>query len=300
MDDTPVWIVIAYRCGRGWSFPIGVFSTEYQAKESAADHRRVRGGKYDHRIFPVVVGQDERHSGMGIAGKPCIEWADGVVPATDEECADFTRQHLAEAVQAASKRVKELEEKVAGFERREAFGVGSWVSVTEGLPAFREDVLVHVPHVGEAVSHRESIPWSEYRATRGLPPHWAWMDSNGTSLDPPPTHWMRYLPKGEEPHRFPFWVSWRHPEGSPPFELSSPWWVSGSGPGYENICAALMAFDCFDAEVVVRRAYWLLSSPDRPPEISFRFIEQKPTGWSPFNERFPRESWMVWPEGDGL
>jgi hypothetical protein len=38
-----------------------------------------------------------------------------------------------------------------------------------------------------------------------------------------------------------------------------------------------------------------LSSYDtRPPELAFRFVEERPDEWVPFCDRFPRSSWMVW------
>lgn len=93
----------------------------------------------------------------------------------------------------------------------------------------------------------------------------------------------------------PYWVSWwRDP--SVGFELHSPWWVTGYRyvglPAIEqaSICAAIMAEDDIDARCRVALAH------DREPQnLDFRFSASKAAEWSPFCDRFPRASWMVWP-----
>jgi len=32
----------------------------------------------------------------------------------------------------------------------------------------------------------------------------------------------------------------------------------------------------------------------RPEHIEFRFCEERPHGWEPFCDRFPRGAWMKW------
>lgn len=96
-----------------------------------------------------------------------------------------------------------------------------------------------------------------------------------------------------------FWVSWY--QSSTPFTLESPWWVTGSRfitsrlafdeeKEQDTICAAVQAADRQGATDVIIAAH------DTPPrDLEWRFIEERPTGWSPFCDRFPRGDWMKWP-----
>ena len=91
-----------------------------------------------------------------------------------------------------------------------------------------------------------------------------------------------------------FWLSWVHFEHMGPFELHSPWWISGvHADGGESICAAVQARDEEFAKWSVERAY------DNPPEeraaLSWRFCKPRPRNWMPFTDRFPRAPWMKWP-----
>lgn len=87
----------------------------------------------------------------------------------------------------------------------------------------------------------------------------------------------------------PFWVSFvMHPRVG--FELHSPWWRSGYTPGDEAIvCAAVMATDEDDAKREIIAAH------DTHVSLEWRFIEEKPKGWTPFNSRFKASAWMQWP-----
>ena len=89
----------------------------------------------------------------------------------------------------------------------------------------------------------------------------------------------------------PFWLSWWHShEYMGAFELHSPWWVSGYGDdGRVSICAAICARNAIDASKKVWCSY-----DKEPPTLNFRFCEERPPGWSPFSERFPRADWMEW------
>jgi hypothetical protein len=88
----------------------------------------------------------------------------------------------------------------------------------------------------------------------------------------------------------PFWLSWyAHPDDGP-FELHSPWWVSGftmEEVERSTIVAAVRAVDEEDAWEIVRASY------DTPPtrlEVRFCEVLRK----TPFGSRFPRADWMVW------
>lgn len=92
----------------------------------------------------------------------------------------------------------------------------------------------------------------------------------------------------------PFWISWYHREGYSDYELHWPWWCSGYGDGYKTICAAVMAEDEGAAIAIVIDSYLDVSTI--PIDADFINLNQeKPAGWSPFNERFQRADWMQWP-----
>lgn len=92
-----------------------------------------------------------------------------------------------------------------------------------------------------------------------------------------------------------WWVSWYSPADLyGKFELHSPWWVSGSDADERDvICAAILAHSEGDAVQTVKECY-----DDCPPPIEFRFVEERPADWSPFNSRFQKANWMKWPEGE--
>lgn len=113
----------------------------------------------------------------------------------------------------------------------------------------------------------------------------------------------------------PFWISWRHYyDHYSEFEIHTPWWTTGSGDGFDTICAAVMA----DNEDAARKQ--ILESYDEPPEnpksleiwimpdeggckllptpfegLVWRFCNEKPEGWSPYGDRFQEPSWAKWP-----
>lgn len=97
-----------------------------------------------------------------------------------------------------------------------------------------------------------------------------------------------------------YWVSWFHRDELGAFELTTPWWESGSRisanrlafdePKVEpSICAAVMASSPEDAQNRVLLAYDI-----RPTDIEWRFVEERPADWSPFSGRFPKAAWMEW------
>lgn len=87
-----------------------------------------------------------------------------------------------------------------------------------------------------------------------------------------------------------FWVRWYAvPEAS--FETTTPWWVSGeAGDGsYLIFVAAVRATDADAAKDVIRSAY------AGEVIIEWSFVNERPSDWAPFGDRFPRADWMVWP-----
>lgn len=89
-----------------------------------------------------------------------------------------------------------------------------------------------------------------------------------------------------------FWVSWTGRNGV--FELHSPWWISGypgDGDSEDAIfCAAVVAEDEDGARQVIYDAH------DRPnTSLDWRFVEERPDDWTPFNSRFRPAAWMQWP-----
>lgn len=85
-------------------------------------------------------------------------------------------------------------------------------------------------------------------------------------------------------------MSWWTNQTLGAFELHTPWWISGeSGAGHLSICAAIRAETKAAVREIVYGAY-----DTRPDYIEFRFCEERPAGWEPFNSRFQRAAWMVW------
>jgi hypothetical protein len=89
-----------------------------------------------------------------------------------------------------------------------------------------------------------------------------------------------------------YWLSWYHSTALGPFELHSPWWVSGErvSDGAATVCAAVKANDEKSAKLAVIASY-----DETPTWLEWRFCEEKPVGWEPFGDRFPRGYWMQWP-----
>lgn len=91
-----------------------------------------------------------------------------------------------------------------------------------------------------------------------------------------------------------FWLSWYHTGDMGPFELHSPWWITGHrSDDTVMICSAIIAENDNEAEKLIKASY------DTPPdEIEWRFIAERGDKWSPFCDRFPRGDWMQWPENE--
>ena len=90
-----------------------------------------------------------------------------------------------------------------------------------------------------------------------------------------------------------FWLSWLY---NGPFEYTGPWWVSGAlfHSQIPTICAAVIA----ESEDKAKEK--IFQSHDDPNVyLEWRFCTEKPDDWAPFSERFPKATWMVWPELEG-
>ncbi|GHU77805.1 hypothetical protein AGMMS49992_26770 [Clostridia bacterium] len=90
-----------------------------------------------------------------------------------------------------------------------------------------------------------------------------------------------------------YWVSWYHKPSFADFELHWPWWISGirESDKAEIICAAIKAKNEFEVRKIIRLAYG-----KSVPVSQYRFVELRPAGWTPFNDRFQRADWMEWEE----
>ena len=90
-----------------------------------------------------------------------------------------------------------------------------------------------------------------------------------------------------------YWISWWHNEKYGPFELHSPWWVSGERGEDEHtewsVCAAIKAKNEHDARSIILKCYDSL-----PDDLEFRFCTEFAQDKSPFSERFPKAEWMKW------
>ena len=89
-----------------------------------------------------------------------------------------------------------------------------------------------------------------------------------------------------------FWISWYARKAA--FEYYGPWWISGWTNDWDDneidiICAAVLAESEEQAKATIQRSHY---NPEL--EIEWRFCTEKSADWSPFSERFPRASWMVW------
>lgn len=91
-----------------------------------------------------------------------------------------------------------------------------------------------------------------------------------------------------------YWISWWDDvERLPEFERQQPWWTSGEDDeGRVSLCTAAIANSEQEAKDQIRSNY------DYPPEsLDWRFIQERPEDWSPFNSRFQKASWMEWEDG---
>lgn len=89
-----------------------------------------------------------------------------------------------------------------------------------------------------------------------------------------------------------FWASWYDLDTYPQFDSNLPSWCTGwrMRDNARTIVCAVKAENEDAVKAIIRRAYGFNRN------IEFRFIEQRPNNWEPFNERFQREDWMEWGE----
>lgn len=92
-----------------------------------------------------------------------------------------------------------------------------------------------------------------------------------------------------------WWISWYGPFAV--FDLRWPLWVTGSTLGdRQTFCAAVIAPTEEAAWKMIEEGYSELTA------IEHRFCIARPADWSPFNDRFPADDWMldVWPANTGI
>lgn len=91
-----------------------------------------------------------------------------------------------------------------------------------------------------------------------------------------------------------YWISWLGSEFPKAIIPSWPWWIDGwtygaSGEQTPIIVGAVVGTSVeqvkqrvTDARIGGRVKEW-------------RFVEEKPADWTPFNQRYPQQPWMRWP-----
>lgn len=86
-----------------------------------------------------------------------------------------------------------------------------------------------------------------------------------------------------------YWISWW--QDQQPFEFA-PWWVSGWRCGeaedQPSICAAVQA----ESENAAKAAIIAAHDSPQPDDLDWRFIEERPDDWTPYNSRFEKADWM--------
>jgi hypothetical protein len=91
-----------------------------------------------------------------------------------------------------------------------------------------------------------------------------------------------------------WWVSWYGIPGvAGEFEYHGPWWITGSRGDWPTIVAAVQAPTEGAARGVILSSY-----DSEPADLEWRFVEERPADWDPFDgtsDRFPRADWMRWP-----
>ena len=109
---------------------------------------------------------------------------------------------------------------------------------------------------------------------------------------------MKWYPEGEKPSLAdgtkPYWVSFIMPvKEKPKFEYHGPWWTTGhTDDGRVTVCAAVVA----TSEAAAKRV--IVTAHDDEFVPKWRFCDEKPEDWNPFDHRFPRAEWMRWPWGE--
>lgn len=100
-----------------------------------------------------------------------------------------------------------------------------------------------------------------------------------------------------------YWISWYTPKELGGFNLKYPWWVTGHRLDPNDsvlekadvsvtptVCAAVQAKNEAGARDIIKKSY-----DKEPVDLEWRFCEERPDDWIPFNERFPKSGWMTWP-----
>ena len=84
-----------------------------------------------------------------------------------------------------------------------------------------------------------------------------------------------------------WWLSWISLRLG--FTLHWPWWVTGYQGERPIFVAAVQAEDEDAAKNLIYAAY-----DTKVSRLYWRFCNEMPDDWEPFNERFPRADWMHW------
>jgi len=86
----------------------------------------------------------------------------------------------------------------------------------------------------------------------------------------------------------PYWLSWVATNHD--YCIHFPHWSSGEdADGNSILCCAVWATSEKKAKGIINNCHFAPNT-----NLSFRFCEEKPIGWTPFCERFPRANWMIW------
>ena len=105
-----------------------------------------------------------------------------------------------------------------------------------------------------------------------------------------------YLPCGvllEIRNMKKYWIGFILPRDKAEFfEMHSPWWVSGEDEeGDSSVCCAVKSSSKDNAMEKVCSCF---DDGKVPFPIIWRFVEERPDDWTPFNSRFPLSDWMRW------
>jgi len=98
-----------------------------------------------------------------------------------------------------------------------------------------------------------------------------------------------------------YWVSWYcPPDKYGKFELHWPWWETGFrlSDNASTICAAVRAVSEHQARLIVAMAHDADVMDWASREIEWRFVDEQPSVWSPYGDRFQEADWMRWPAQD--
>jgi len=91
-----------------------------------------------------------------------------------------------------------------------------------------------------------------------------------------------------------YWVTWDH-DPNLGLQASFPFWPVETADGLKGFAAVIADDDLSATEAVHDSFRWLKEGSRRP--VSIR-VERRPDAWSPFSDRFVRQAWHEWPDGE--